>query len=1107
MRLDTYYYFKYLIINLNINKMRIFTKSLLAFALLLVAGGVNAQKVWQKVAAEGWVHEWQSLDGPRYDGVIQPDAEGVYKVFVCSLSDAYADGHAKDDNGNLQSWDSQFFITWGEDNSLAEGEKFKVSFKYKADNDAAGIGTQAHRAPGQYNHWECIGNFDFTSEWKEFTSDEVEVSSDMASGNDGEGFWTIAFNLALGEENYCYFKDIVVEIYTEKKTTKTVVSNKMDWRQLVVNGDCEGDDVSAFYTRTWPYTDGDPAPHSTIVDGVGVDGSRGVKVVTNDKEMENWDTQFWIKFTEEVPSGAKLKVKFDYKSENELDVNDEGNTITIPTQSHTIKPGEDSYIHYSLLGNIGFTPEWQTFENENLTISTDQSKSDKMMGSIAFNLNESNPANIYYFDNMSVEIGSRINSVTHQPDAIQILFTDWTNIPDLIKAATTKSRLILPDDVANKAIKVVADGQDIPLGTVEYDKAGQLFVFLDEDIAEAENVKVTFTNPEDEKYRIIFTNGDNINEAVADFEAESEYDDELDLVPFAFGKPDLEACDPENGSFNLPATTSEFKITFDKAVQCELIEAKLDEKEKLTVSYEKADAEEITLKRAAGAAALADGAHTITISRVYAYTDQSHTEVSSFTIKFSVGAPAMHEDLVYALDKAKAELELSEDARYAGNAFTALKEAIEKYDAEGATYTAPSVVKAAVGDLSLKTENMKTHRTNCNDYDQSLASAIQIVADYGESKFAKTELYQVLKAAVAKYEGKVLYDDDELIAAVADLKNNVAAGQQMFTEGVSNNGDAGIKVLVDRIRQGAESLQNLGASEEDELIVAANDAVTDDNDLAEKIKTRIKTIVYGKLKDGDESLFSEDIDDEGNEIKQGPDFTVFVMNPNMYALYPKDGISLENTPGWERLNGNMGLYGSGGANWGNPRNIEGLPEDCAFTIYQADTRAEQTITDLPAGNYLVTLYGCDWANKKGDDGTGPDAEGFVYVKTSDTPAVEEGAEEDRDVNFAATCTAWYPGQYRMDGAHNMEVTVTDGKLTIGMQFKSDSQYFFGDVKLTLIGAAEGFDYAKAYEELAASVEAIKQNVNYNVIFDLQGRRIANPTKGLYIKNNKKVVIK
>lgn len=1080
--------------------MRIFTKSLLALALLLVASGVNAQKAWQKIATQGWCHEYRDGSDQQTDAAALTDADGAYVVHALS-QDQMNEIKAGVEGYSFQSWDSQFFITWDEADALMEGDKIKVTMKVRADAEpSASVGTQAHANPGNYNYWTGIGNVTFTTEWATYESGEVEVTKNMAVGEGGDkpGFYSIAFNLALGEENTFYFKDIVVEVYADKKTTKTVVSTKYDWNVLISNGDAEGDDLSNFPV-SWdgPNNGGTANEKPEIVAGEGVNGSKCFKVVSFEEPTETWHTQFYVYSNEMLPKGTKWQMKMSVKADREA-------TISTSAQAapRTWKGGMG-------IDNFNVNEDWQDF-TWNGSISVDDFQS------VAFDLNNDGGSPglggaSFFFDNIEFKKGVLINSVTHQPDAIQILFTDWTNIPDLIKAATIKSRLVLPDDIANQTISVVADGVKKPISTVEYDKAGQLFVFLDEEIADnAKDVKVTFTNPADEAYHIVFTNGDNIGQAVEDFEAASTFDEELDLVPFAFGKPDLEATDPENGSFNLPATISEFKVTFDKAVQCKLIEAKLDEKEKLTVSYEKDDAEEITLKRAAGAAALADGAHTITISRVYANTDQSLTEVSSFTVKFSVGAPAMHDDLTYALEKAKAELDESTDDqnRYAGDAYNALKAAIEQYEAEGVNYTAPSVVKAAVNDLSLKTENMKLHRQNCNDYDQSLASAIELVGEYGESKFAKAELYQTLKEAVGKYEGKVLYDDEELEAAVADLKNNVAAGQQMFTEGESKNGDAGIKVLVDRIRQGAEALQALGVSDEDELIVAAGNVLTDDDALADAIKNRLMLEVYGKLKDGDESIFTSEMNDEtGEEIAGGPNFTVFVKNPNMYALYPANGINLENTPGWERLNGNMGLYGSGGANWGTPRNIEGLPEDCAFTIYQADTRAEQTITDLPAGNYLVTLYGCDWANKKGDDGTGPDAEGFVYVKTSDTPAVEEGAEEDRDVNFAATCTAWYPGQYRMDGAHNMEVTVTDGKLTIGMQFKSDSQYFFGDVKLTLIGKADGFDYAAAYDKITNEIEAIKQNVNHNVIFDLQGRRIANPSKGLYIKNNKKVVIK
>ena len=1073
--------------------------------LLCVAGVVDAQntvKGWFEVDVQAISREpgYTELSGD-HAARVEDDA---YVVYARSKEQAAEAGTT-----DFQAWDSQFFLTFGKANALKEGAKFRLRMSIKSDPAIAGVASQAHQAPGSYNAHGIFSDLSFSEDWEAFDSGEKTVSSDMGKG---DGFYTIAFNIATGTEATYYFKDIIFEVYGDKPATPTVISENVVWTNLINNNDCESDDVSSYYTRTYPYTDGALSPHSTIEDGVGVDGTRGVKVATNDKVESAWDTQFWFAFNETIPAGTKLRVKFDYKADEEASAS---------SQSHMINPGEGdgkgSYIHYEMIGTVNFTPDWQTYNWEG-SISTDQSTESKPMGSIAFNLNDDShtAANVYYFDNVYIDKYALLNDVRNdEAGGFRILFTEYTNMPDLVKAIVGKKRrVVFTGEEASAIVKITVNDAEAPVESVEFDKEGALYAFLDEEYVLPENAKIVvkFTNPENAKYQLLYTSGDNINQPVEDFEMESKYDDEVDIIPNSWLSPELESADPENGSFCLPSTISEFKVVFDKEVNVSKLYAKLDDKEKLNVAQGETAAE-VILKRT-DTKALAEGEHTIKITGVYSKNDVNMYEDSPASLTFSVGPKAMSPKLQRAIDNAIAVIEESEaDERYQGEAYAALKAAVAKYEAEGADYTAPSQVQAALDDLSLKTEAQKVHYNLCKSYDDNLASAVELVQSYGDSKFAAHPLYAELAAAVGKYEGKVLTDDKELDEAVKDLEANVKVAKDMFTEGVSKNGDAGIKVLVDRIRRGAEALtQSFDVAEDDELIVAANNAIADDDDLAAAIKNRITLDVYGKLKDGDASLFSSSVDEETDEeTLEGPDMSVFVKNPNMYALYPANGISLENTPGWDRLNGNMGLYGSGGSGWGNPRNIEGLPEDCAFTIYHGDTRAEQTITGLPAGNYRVTFYGTDWGNtaKADDDGNpGPDALGFVYVKTSDTPAVEEGEEEDRDVHFAGTCGAFYAEpQYSMDGEHNVEVTVTDGKLVIGLQFASDSQYFFGDVKLTLIGAAEGFDYTKAYEDVAASIEAIKQNVNYNVYFDLQGRRIANPSKGLYIKNNKVVVVK
>ena len=1104
--------------------MRIFTKSLLTFALLCVAGVVSAQqtvKGWFEVDVVAKANE--ARDHHRVE--LQParTIDGGYVIYARSTDDAVADGDMatsspdkdKSDAANYVDWDTQFFLEFPAANAIPEGGKFRVRMKVKADN-AISIGTQSHKGAGNYIHWACIGDVPFTDEWVDYDSGEKTADSNM------KDFYCIAFNMGKGTENTYYFKDIILEVYGDKPATPTLLSENMVWTPLIQNSDCEGTENTSFRLRQYPYEENQPADPVELVPGAGVDGSQGIKIQTKDMEVHEWDSQFWFTFDEAVPAGTRLRVKFDYRSENDVEKD-------IPTQAHTLNPGgkqedgKDSYNHYELLGNIHFTPDWQTFSNDNFVPNTTQAPEARPMGSIAFNLNESNPANIYYFDNVYVDKGALLNDVRNdEAGGIKILFTEYTNMPDLVKAIVGKKRrVVLPDAIAQAAFTVTVNGQAAPVESVEYDKDGSLYVFLPEDYAVDADavVSVAFTNPTDEKYQLKYTRGDNIGNAVENFEQASEFDGEIDIIPNSWLSPELESSEPEDGSFCLPATINSFALTFDKPVKIndknKPMKAKLDGSEDLVVTADAADQAKVTLMRKPGAAALAEGKHTINITNVFSVNDDAMYEDSPVELTFSVGAAAVDAKLQRALTNAANTLEESDDARYQGDVYAALKAAYEKYDAEAISYTAPSQVQEALDVLNGNIELQKQHFQNCKDYDDNIAN-LNTILDNNE-KYSAVPLYADLKAVHDTYDGKVLTDDAELKTANDALSKVVKLGNYMFTEGASKNTDCGIKVLVERIRQGAETLTNtFGVAEDDELIVAAANAYTDDDDLAQAIKNTIKVKLYEKLAaDGGEGLFSENTEGEGDTTYDGPNMTVFVKNPNFYAWMPSKGVSAENTPGWPLINGNMGCWSDNTDtnSWGDARNIEGLPEDCAFTIYHGDTRTEQTITDLPAGRYIVTLYGSDWGNTKGDPDAetgeykGEDPKGFVYVKTSDTPAVEEGAEEDRDLNFAAVTPMYFAGQYSMDGAHKIDITVKeDGLLTIGMQFCSDSQYFFSKVDLKIVGPAEGVDYAAELQKIQTGVETVKI-ANAAVYYDLQGRRVAQPTKGLYIKNNKKVVVK
>ena len=506
-----------------------------------------------------------------------------------------------------------------------------------------------------------------------------------------------------------------------------------------------------------------------------------------------------------------------------------------------------------------------------------------------------------------------------------------------------------------------------------------------------------------------------------------------------------------------------------------------------------------------------------------------------------------------AILTANAENEIDKE-RYSGEDLTALSNLIADIEANMSGYTAPSVYVAKSEELAAAAKAANDHKTACDNYDTNIKKAVDHVAKNAENKFKETQVNKNLEAIVAKYHASkevknvateeedpvyvttytfdVLKDNDALATSSDELAKAVAVADQYFTEVALDaniqQGNSGVAVLVERNRLGARTLMSLGVEESDPLIAAVKNSVVDDDDLAENIKARIKTELYSKLKETENDVFGPQVDesgepvfdDAGEIVNKSYDMTVFIKNPNIYEVDGTKGLSEENIPGWTY----PAQYGKPGdfKKWDPQRNVEGLPEDCAFTTWFGTCRMEQTVTDLPAGIYVVSLCGSDWSNQAGQDDESKrhDVNSFVYCKTSDTAPVNEGEEEDREINFAATRTIVYGGQWNMDHPINLGyaevadeetgfistedgeffgIPVVDGKLTLGMHFAGDGQFFFQHARLTLVDAAKGFDYAGAYNTVVTSIdETVAPKVRALQVYDLNGRRMIKANKGLQI---------
>ena len=165
-----------------------------------------------------WVYEWRTME-EQFNGpaniVADPTnaSNHCVKVVVRSEAEAREAGNMiEDDEGNYAVWESQFFIQ--SKVKLESGKRLRLTMRVRADK-AAEISTQAHQAPGEYNHWACFDGINVTDTWQTVVR-EVVVTPEMTQEENGREMRTVAFNLAtLPEGNVFYFDDIKLEILVQ----------------------------------------------------------------------------------------------------------------------------------------------------------------------------------------------------------------------------------------------------------------------------------------------------------------------------------------------------------------------------------------------------------------------------------------------------------------------------------------------------------------------------------------------------------------------------------------------------------------------------------------------------------------------------------------------------------------------------------------------------------------------------------------------------------------------------------------------------------------------------------------------------------------------------
>ena len=328
----------------------------------------------------------------------------------CVIVEARSESEARAaGNFGAQTWvdankyadhDTQFYITFGEENALNAKDQIRITMDVKADADfTAATGT--HTAPGAYKS-SGIGSVPFTTDWTTWDSGFVTINNNQA------GAYSIAFNLANTNKdaaNRFFFDNIRVEV---KRFIPDPEPTQIEGYQVVFWnwGVAKQDQFSVKYFKNYVApTEKDGAivveslePGKNYNDQYWMANDNGEQidaVLTN-----NWDTQFLINLSEPLAKGTKgklvMKVKADKATNAETQCH---KAIPVPGAIEGKNGYTGTYMHWAFMGNIDFTTEWNT-------VSVDFTVPNEGDGvqAICLNLEVLKEVNKYYFDDVTVYV-------------------------------------------------------------------------------------------------------------------------------------------------------------------------------------------------------------------------------------------------------------------------------------------------------------------------------------------------------------------------------------------------------------------------------------------------------------------------------------------------------------------------------------------------------------------------------------------------------------------------------------------------------------------------------------------------------------------------------
>lgn len=179
-------------------------------------------------------------------------------------------------------------------------------------------------------------------------------------------------------------------------------------------------------------------------------------------------------------------------------------------------------------------------------------------------------------------------------------------------------------------------------------------------------------------------------------------------------------------------------------------------------------------------------------------------------------------------------------------------------------------------------------------------------------------------------------------------------------------------------------------------------------------------------------------------------------------------------------------------------------------VYLQATKVQAVVTDAGWATWVAPCVNFGSTKAYIIDGEANMIE--VTSVPANTPVLLEGAGTksfniiaSSTTNVSANCLKMSDGTAKSTNAQPIYV-LANGNEGVGFYKWAGAALSKGKVYLELPAAASSRTFIGLGGE-TTGIDNVNANVNDNSYFDLQGRRVAQPTKGLYIVNGKKVILK